>query len=147
MISQLQIGAQLPEFRVEADPERMKTMAALMRDPNPIHWDIKAVRKSGMGDRLVNQGPIGIGYVVSMLTDWIGDTGRLRHIKLRCIGIVFEREKVCATGAITGVRNSGVETIVDCSVWLARADGSRALDGVATVALIAQGARGGRNSS
>ena len=60
-------------------PEKMKIFAALARDPNPIHWDRAAVAERGLGDRLINQGPINLGYVVNMLLAWTGPASLARH--------------------------------------------------------------------
>ena len=40
-----------------------------------------------------------------------------------------------AGGVLTGVREENGERLADCDVWLELADGSRAVDGRATVAL------------
>ena len=39
---------------------RMRTMAAILRDPYPVHWDRKVVAKMGFGERTINQGPLGL---------------------------------------------------------------------------------------
>ena len=67
------VGDALPELVIDpVDPARMKTMAALLRDPNPIHWDLDAVRELGMGDRAVNQGPNNMAYLVNLLASYAG---------------------------------------------------------------------------
>ena len=48
-------------------PERMRTVAALFRDPNPVHWDHAEVAARGGGDRVINQSPINVAYIVNML--------------------------------------------------------------------------------
>ena len=48
----------------------MKTVAAILRDPTPIHWDREATRALGLEGRLLNQSPINLGYVVNMLIAW-----------------------------------------------------------------------------
>ena len=70
-------GTEVPPFVVESVPaEAMKTVAALLHDPNPIHFDLDAVQALGMGDRQVNQGPTNMAYVVNALTaarsKWMG---------------------------------------------------------------------------
>ena len=45
------------------DPQRMKTMAALLDDPNPIHYDVDVVRSLGYGDAPINQGPIHMAFL------------------------------------------------------------------------------------
>ncbi len=53
------------------DPQRMKTMAAILRDPYEVHWDHEAVRPLGF-DRVINQGPLNLSYVANMLMAWQG---------------------------------------------------------------------------
>lgn len=46
----LNVGDRIPEWRVESVPvEKMKILAAILRDPNPIHWDHQGVREQGLG--------------------------------------------------------------------------------------------------
>src|SRR5690606_30435151 len=61
-------GTRLPDWDVPAvDAGRMKTTAALLRDPTPIHWDPAVLRELGMGERPINQGPLNMAYVMNML--------------------------------------------------------------------------------
>src|SRR5581483_5286732 len=98
-------GTELPPLRIESVPaEAMKTVAALLHDPTPIHWDVESVRALGMGDRPVNQGPNNMAYVVNMLTTWAGSPGRIRRLRVRFLGNVFAGDSVTARGVVTGVR-------------------------------------------
>jgi acyl dehydratase len=133
----VQAGAQIPRRVVEhVGGAEMKTMAALLADPNPIHWDPAVTRALGMGDRVVNQGPINMSYVMNALVSWVGnEPSRLRAITLRFMANVFEGDRVEAGGTVTGVRDVNGERLADCDVWLDVTGGSRALAGTAVVAL------------
>jgi acyl dehydratase len=127
-------GVQLPVLTVEdVGADRMKTMAAILRDPYPIHWDREAVRAAGYGDRPVNQGPLNLGYIANMLMAWAGD-GAIRRLTVGFHGRVFAGDTVIAGGSIEsehvvdGVRNA------HCAVWLDR-DGERLVSGTAEVAV------------
>lgn len=129
-------GAQVPPFVVDAVPvEAMKTVAALLHDPNPIHFDVDAVSALGMGDRQVNQGPTNMAYVVNMLTAWTGDPGCLRRLQVRFLGNVVAGDRVSARGVVTGVREEGGRRLADLDVWLERSPEERVLEGTATVAI------------
>jgi acyl dehydratase len=128
-------GTDLPELKVAVDTEKMKTMAVILRDSNPIHWDVDSVKDLGMGDRVVNQGPINMAYVMNMLTNWAGGAERLRRLKVRFLANVLAGDTVRAGGTVTGVREEGGEKLVDVDVWLDVDGGSRALSGIATVAV------------
>lgn len=133
----IEVGTELPVRVVErVDIAEMKTMAALLQDPNPIHWDPEATKALGMGERTVNQGPINMAYVMNMLVAWAdNDPSRLRGLKLRFMANVFNGDRVTAGGRVTGVREVDGERLVDCEVWLDVDGGSRALSGTATVAI------------
>ena len=85
----------------------MKTVAALLHDPNPIHFDLESVQALGMGDRQVNQGPTNMAYVVNALTAWTGDPASVRRLQVRFLGNVFAGDRVSAGGVVTGIREEG----------------------------------------
>lgn len=129
-------GTEVPALIIEeVRAEPMKTVAALLQDPTPIHWDAEAVRALGMGDRVVNQGPSNMAYVVNMLADWAGNPARLRRLRVRFLGNVLAGDRLAARGVVTGVREEGGERLADLDVWLERSEDDRVLDGTATVAI------------
>src|SRR5690606_4263034 len=78
------VGTRLPDLEVPAvSAEKMKTMAALLAGPTPIHFDPAAVAAAGLGERPVNQGPLHLGYVMNLLVGFAGGHDRLRRIRVR----------------------------------------------------------------
>jgi acyl dehydratase len=133
---QVEVGTEIPPFVVESvDTEKMKTVAALLNDSNPIHWDVETVKALGMGDRPVNQGPNNMGYVISMLSTWAGDAARVRKLRVRFLGNVFGGDRLVARGTVKAVREENGERLADLDVVLERSGEDRVLDGEATVAL------------
>jgi acyl dehydratase len=129
------IGDAIPPFRMErVTPERMKTVAAILRDPTPIHWDREATRALGLEGRLLNQSPINLGYVINMLMEWAGPTC-VRRIRTEFPQPVCDGDCVCAGGTVVSVAREGDETIAECEVWLDREDGVRNVAARAWVAL------------
>lgn len=132
----VQVGDELPRRIIESvSAEKMKTMAALLGDPNTIHWDVDDVRRLGLGDRPVNQGPNNMGYVIDMLADWAGGPANFRRLNVRFLGNVFAEDRLVAGGKVTGVRPDSGGQLVDCEVWLARNGTETVLAGTATVLL------------
>lgn len=133
----VQVGDSIPEWVMESvRPERMQTMAAILRDPNPVHWDRKAVAALpfGLGERTINQGPLGLSYMLNMLMEWAGPTS-VRRIVMRFPKVVLDGDHVTAGGKVTAIREADGVRLADCDVWLAREGESPALEGTATVAL------------
>jgi acyl dehydratase len=129
-------GAQLPERCIASvSAERMKTMAALLQDPNMIHIDPEAVRSLGLGDRVINQGPTNMGYLMNLLLD-LAPGARIERIAVRFMANVFAGDAVVARGTVDAVeRQADGAEILTCSVALDVESGSRALEGTARVRL------------
>lgn len=112
--AQVVAGDELPAFVVESvDAEKMKLMAALLRDPNPIHFDAESVRTLGLGSAPINQGPTNLSYVIEVVTRWLGDVSRLRHVEARFLGNVFAGDRVECVGRVREVDDSTGEIVMD----------------------------------
>jgi acyl dehydratase len=99
-----EVGTELPPLVIASvDAEKMMLMAAILRDPNPIHFDAGHVRKLGLGDRVVNQGPSNMSYLLEMVTTWSGGVATLRSVAVRFLGNVFAGDRVECTGRVTAV--------------------------------------------
>lgn len=127
------VGDELPRLVIESvDAEKMKTMAALLGDSNPIHWDVATVRELGMGDQPVNQGPNNLGYVMNMLGEWAGGAERIQKIRVRFLDNVFADDRLEAGGTVSAIGDDGT---VECDIWLARDGTHPVLAGTATLSL------------
>jgi acyl dehydratase len=131
------IGWTLPPFRIDpVDPERMKVMALLLHDPNPIHFDPASVTSLGPDPRVINQGPISLGYVVTMLTGALGDRARITSVACRYLANVRAVDAVSVGGELVALTPlEGGATSATFEVWLDIDGGERALVGTATVTL------------
>jgi|FEC22Drversion2_1045045.scaffolds.fasta_scaffold00045_23 acyl dehydratase len=128
-------GTVLPALEVEVDPEKMKVMAALLADPNPIHFDTRALARLGLEERPVNQGPLNMGYLQTMLARWAGGRDRLLTFKVRFQGNVLGGDRVRAHGVVTEVRDTERGRVASCDITLEVVGGAVALSGTADVLL------------
>jgi acyl dehydratase len=127
------VGDAIPPFRVPSvDAQRMKTMAAILRDPYPIHWDRDATAALGHRGRTVNQGPLNLGYIANMLMAWAGDDA-IRRLTVQFDARVFDGDAVEARGVVDSVSVTDCGWTATCSVWLER-DAARVVSGTAVVA-------------
>lgn len=134
-VREMRVGTRLPERRITAvSPDHIKIVALVLRDSNPIHFDLDAVARAGLGDREVNQGGATMAYVLDLLTEWAGARGALRRIDCSFRVNVFAGDDVLVGGEVTAVTPDGADLLVDCDVWAA-VDGRRAIVGSATLAL------------
>lgn len=114
----------LEPFEVESvSVEAMRTLAALLRDPTPIHFDPEAVAELGLGDRVINQGPANMGYVINAL---IGSGRRLERLEVDFRDNVRGGDRVQAGGERVG---DAADEREQWEVWLDVDGGARALTG------------------
>lgn len=133
MIAPPRVGDRIPPFRIACvDAQRMKTMAAILRDPYPIHWDRQATTALGLGGRTVNQGPLNLGYIANMLMAWAGDDA-IRRLTVGFHARVLDGDAVEAHGVVDSVTVADSGWTATCSVWLERG-ADRVVSGTAEVA-------------
>jgi 3-hydroxybutyryl-CoA dehydratase len=111
-------GDLLPTIEHRVEPAAMARLADILRDPNPIHLDPAAAAALGLGDRVVNQGPANLAYIVNMLAAACPDH-RLVELDSRYLANVFGGELVEAGGKVIAVSDDGIE----CEAWLKRDEG------------------------
>jgi acyl dehydratase len=139
-MSSVAVGTVIDPYQVLVDPERMKVMAALLADPNPIHFDTRALAELGMDLRPVNQGPLNMGYLQTMLARWAGGRERIRDFQVRFLGNVLAGDTVEATGTVVGLRREPHGTVALCEISLAVLGGAQVLAGTAEVLVEETGA-------
>ena len=97
------VGDALPPFVVESvSPEAMRAWAVFLADPNPIHLDVEVVKAKGLGDRVINQGPINVAYLINMLQAAFPG-GRIESLDARFLDNVYAGDRVVASGRVTAV--------------------------------------------
>jgi acyl dehydratase len=107
---------------------RMADLAEVLDDPNPIHLDRDVVRRLGMGDREINQGPANCSYVVNMLrAEFPGAT--IAKLTFRLLGNVFAEDRAVAGGEVLAESAEAIE----CRVWLDVDGRGRVVEGSATI--------------
>jgi acyl dehydratase len=108
----------------------MQEWAQVLRDPNPMHLDPEAVAARGLGDRVINQGPANLAYIIAMLQAALPGA-RVQSFDVRYLDNVFAGDAVEAGAKIVSVGAGG--TPVSCEVWL-KVDGrGAALQGAAVL--------------
>ena len=114
------LGQELKNFIIESvSAEAMKDWAVFLRDPNPIHLDVEVVKAKNLGDKVINQGPANVAYVINMLHGAIPG-GRIVKMESRFVDNVYAGDHLLAGGAITEVESGRLI----CETWL-RANGER----------------------
>jgi len=102
------VGDAIPAFVIDSvSPDAMKDWAVFLADPNPIHLDVEVVKAKGLGDRVINQGPINVAYMMNMLMAAFPG-GRIEAMDSRFLDNVYAGDKVVASGSVTAVDGNAI---------------------------------------
>jgi acyl dehydratase len=131
-LGSIKAGDELEPYVVDRiDPERMKTMAALYDDPNPIHFDLEATKALGMSDRLVLQGAADIAILLEPAIRLTGDPEAVRSYDVKLLGNLYAEDCVESTGKVLEVDPEAATVTVEL---VARAGDRDIAQGTAVVA-------------
>jgi acyl dehydratase len=85
----------------EVEGAKMKALALILADPNPIHFDPAAASGLGTGGRLVNQGPSTIAMIYNLFAAELPGQ-RVRSLDVRLLGNVLEGDSVTVEATPAG---------------------------------------------
>jgi len=127
----LLVGNTLPEFTIESvSAEAMKAWAVFLADPNPIHLDPEVVKAKGLGDKVINQGPANVAYLMNMLMRaFPGAT--IETMESRFVDNVYAEDHLTAGGTVTAAEPGQVA----CDIWLRAAARGIVISGTAKLTL------------
>ena len=81
-----------------------------------------------------------MAYVLDLVTEWAGSRAALRTVSCSFRSNVFAGDDVVVGGEVTAITEDAAGALVECTVW-AEANGRRAIQGSATVAVPRRKAR------
>ena len=102
------VGDALPPFTIESvSPDAMKQWAVFLADPNPVHLDVEMVKAKGLGDRVINQGPANVAYMMNMLLRAF-PAGRIEMMDSRFLDNVYGGDRAIVTGKIVAIEGNRI---------------------------------------
>ena len=125
--------------RTTVRAEDMKFWAQLLRDPNPLHLDPRAVSAKGLGERVINQGPANAALLIDLLLIRFPGA-RIADVEFRFLDNLFAGDIATAEGVVTEAHESANQLHVACELRL-HVDGRDVLAGRATFDVFQSGRR------
>lgn len=101
----VQAGQALPERTIHIDRALLVQYAGASLDRNPIHWDERFARAVGLPD-VIAHGMLTMGAAVRVVTEWVGDAGRVVEYSTRFTKPVVVPYDAGADVLVTGLVRS-----------------------------------------
>ncbi|HSJ43287.1 MAG TPA: MaoC/PaaZ C-terminal domain-containing protein [Euzebyales bacterium] len=125
-MSDLQPGDQLPQRSVTLDQETLIRYAGVSGDFNPLHWDPAFAATLSPTGGVIAHGMLSMGLLSALLTDWLGDAGRVRSMSCQFRAACPVGATVTLGGDVTSVDDdAGTATL---AIWVRLEDGSKVID-------------------
>ncbi len=106
-LSSVSVGDVLPARTIHVDRARLVQYAGASLDRNRIHWDERFAKEVGLPD-VIAHGMFTMGSAVTVVTDWVGDAGRVVEY-----GVRFTKPVVVPYETGADIEVSGVVKAVD----------------------------------
>jgi acyl dehydratase len=107
-------------------------------DYNPIHYDKDYALKQGLPGVIVH-GQLAGCFLGQMLTDWMGDQGRLKKLSLSYKGMNLPGEPIICKGTVTRKYTEDNNHLITLNIWVENPREEKTLTGTALVILPAKG--------
>lgn len=109
------VGEQLPPLSVDVTRAQLVRYAGASLDFNPIHWNERFAKSVGLPD-VIAHGMLTMALGSRMVTDWLGDPGRLLEYGARFTRPVVVPDddrgaQVEISGKVAEVRDDGTARI------------------------------------
>jgi len=75
-VSDVEVGQELPPLAIHISRESLVQYTGASLDRNRIHWDERFARSVGLPD-VIAHGMFTMGSVINVVSDWVGDAGRI----------------------------------------------------------------------
>jgi acyl dehydratase len=106
-VKDVEVGQELPPLVIHISRERLVQYTGASLDRNRIHWDERFARSVGLPD-VIAHGMFTMGSAIKVVSDWVGDAGRIVEYGTR-----FTKPVVVPYEAGADVVVTGVVTTVD----------------------------------
>jgi acyl dehydratase len=106
-IDDVEVGQELPSRTIHINRATLVRYTGASLDRNPLHWDERFAKSVGLPN-VIAHGMFTMGSVINVVSDWVGDAGRVVDYGTR-----FTKPVVVPYEGGADVEVTGVVTAVD----------------------------------
>jgi acyl dehydratase len=134
----VEIGMELPPLVKKPTKRQLVKWAGASGDFNELHYDKDFATSLGFPSVIVH-GRLKAAFLGQLITDWIGEQGRLKKLSCSYRGNDFPGDEITCKGRVIKKYVQDSEHIVECEIWTENPRGEKTTPGMAVVALPSRG--------
>ena len=124
------VGMTIPTLEKRPDLQQLVMYASASEDYHEIHYDLDFARKQGFPKPIV-QRALKSRFLAQLITDWVGDLGRLWKLEIQYRKPDFHGEPMYCMGKVISKYVDGDRYLVECDVWIENSSGEKTVFGTA----------------
>lgn len=139
------VGTEVTPLQKVANTQKLVMWAGASGDFNPLHYDDVFAASQGV-ERPIVHGALKRSWLLHMMTNWIGEEGKLKKFSCQYRGIDYPNRMVTMVsddgsgmwlckGKVTQKYVEAGEHMADCEIWIENNKGEKTTIGKATVVL------------
>lgn len=132
------VGSEIMSLRKLPTRRQLVQWAGASEDFYEIHYDKDFAQRSNLKDVIVH-GRLKASFLGQMMTDWIGEEGRLTKLTCSYRSMDFPDEDFICRGNVTGKCVKDGDHCVECEIWTENPKADRTTLGTAVVVLPSKG--------
>ena len=113
----VQVGAEIPALVKKPTLQQLVRYAGASGDFSRIHYDEARAKGQGFPSVIVH-GTLQLAFVAQMLTDWIGEDGRVRRLECAYRRVALANDTLTCKGIVKGKHVQEGVQYIECDVWI-----------------------------
>ncbi len=131
----VEIGCAIPFLEKKPGNIQLFMFSAITWNCHRIHFDADFARDHDGLPNVLTQRPLLGSFLCQMLTDWLGNNGRIEQLEWSNRGPAVPGDTLTCRGRVVDKYRRAEETLLKCEVWIEGNSGETIVPGTAVVAL------------
>ncbi len=127
----IKIGMEIPTIKKNPTTQQLVKYAGASGDFYQIHYDMDYAKNNGLPGVILH-GALKNAFLGQVITDWIGNSGKLKMLEVQYKGMDLPGTPVYAKGIVTDIID---ENNINCDLWLETNKGDKTTVGKAIIQL------------
>tara|TARA_B100000073_G_scaffold16251_1_gene13202 strand:+ start:1625 stop:2044 length:420 start_codon:yes stop_codon:yes gene_type:complete len=124
-------GMEIPTIKKNPTTQQLVKYAGASGDFYQIHYDMDYAKNNGLPGVILH-GALKNAFLGQVITDWIGNSGKLKMLEVQYKGMDLPGTPVYAKGIVTDIID---ENNINCDLWLETDKGDKTTVGKAIIQL------------
>lgn len=127
--SNIEIGQEIPPFKVKIESKSYKKYNRLIHEMNPLHKNTEYAQNLGF-DNIVVAGNFLFSYISKWIISWVGEINAVKKITVKFGNPVYIDENLIHKGKIIEIQDKNNQKLIFCEYQVEKFNGEKVMNGV-----------------